>query len=60
VVVSVTVTAGADANYNRFAQIIESGGVPTFLSAERAMMCLGEFVTYKLVKEKKLLSEWLK
>ncbi|MBN2050481.1 MAG: acetate--CoA ligase family protein [Spirochaetales bacterium] len=60
VVVSVTVTAGADANYNRFAQIIESGGVPTFLSAERAMMCLNEFVTYKLVKEKKLLSEWLK
>ncbi len=60
VVVSVTVTAGADANYNRFAQIIESGGVPTFLSAERAMMCLDEFITYKLVKEKKLLSEWLK
>jgi len=59
-VVSVNVVSGADAVYNKFGQVMDSGGVPTFLTAERAMTCLNEFIRYKLIKEKNLISEWLK
>ncbi|KPJ89226.1 MAG: hypothetical protein AMS17_02695 [Spirochaetes bacterium DG_61] len=60
VVVSANVVSGADAAYNKFGQVMDAGGVPTFLTAERAMTCLNEFIRYKLVKEKNLISEWLK
>jgi 3-hydroxypropionyl-CoA synthetase (ADP-forming) len=60
VVVSVNVVSGADAAYNRFGQVLDAGGVPTFLTAERAMVCLNEFIRYRLIREKKLFSEWLK
>ena len=60
VVVSVNVVSGADAAYNRFGQLLDSGGVPTFLTAERAMVCLNEFIRYRLIRENKLFSEWLK
>ena len=58
--VSVNVVSGGDAAYNRFGQLLDSGGVPTFLTAERAMVCLNEFIRYRLIREKKLFSEWLK
>ncbi|TFG62959.1 MAG: hypothetical protein E4H36_06745, partial [Spirochaetales bacterium] len=60
VVVSVNVVYGADALYNKFGQVLDSGGVPTFLTAERAMVCLNAFIRYKLNKERRLLSEMLK
>jgi 3-hydroxypropionyl-CoA synthetase (ADP-forming) len=60
VVVSVNVVSGADAAYNKFGQVMDAGGVPTFLTAERAMTCLNEFIRYKLIKEKNIISEWLK
>jgi acyl-CoA synthetase (NDP forming) len=60
VVLSVNVVSGAGASYNRFGQVLETGGIPTFYTAERAMVCLNEFVRYHLIREKHLLSEWLK
>lgn len=59
-VVSVNVVSGADASYNRFGQVLDAGGVPTFFTAERAMTCLNEFIRYHHIREKNLLSEWLK
>ncbi len=59
-VVSVNVVSGADAAYNRFGQVMDSGGVPTFLTAERAMVCLNAFVRYKLITERRVISEWLR
>lgn len=59
-VVSVNVVSGTDAAYNKFGQLMDSGGVPTFLTAERAMVCLNEFIRYKLIREKNVFSEWLK
>jgi acyl-CoA synthetase (NDP forming) len=58
--VSVNVVSGADAAYNKFGQVLDAGGVPTFLTSERAMTCLNEFVRYRLIRERNLLSEWLK
>ena len=60
VVVSINVVCGADAAYNKFGEVMDAGGVPTFLTAERAMVCLNEFIRYRLVKERHLISEWLK
>jgi acyl-CoA synthetase (NDP forming) len=59
-VVSVNVVSGADAVYNRFGQVMDSGGVPTYLTAERAMTCLNAFIRYHLVKERGIISEWLR
>jgi 3-hydroxypropionyl-CoA synthetase (ADP-forming) len=59
-VVSVNVVSGADAVYNRFGQVMDSGGVPTYLTAERAMACLNAFIRYHLVKEQGIISEWLR
>jgi acyl-CoA synthetase (NDP forming) len=59
-VVSVNVVSGADAVYNRFGQVMDSGGVPTYLTAERAMVCLNEFIRYRLIKEKRVINEWLR
>ena len=59
-VVSVNVVSGADASYNRFGQVLDAGGIPTFFTAERAMTCLNEFIRYRHIREKNLLSEWLK
>ncbi len=60
VVVSVNVVSGADAVYNKFAQVMDLGGVPTFLTAGQAMACLNTFIRYRLVREKNIYSEWLK
>ncbi|MEW5815882.1 MAG: acetate--CoA ligase family protein [Spirochaetota bacterium] len=59
-VISVNVVYGTDAIYNKFGQVLDAGGVPTFLTAERAMVCLNAFIRYKLIKEKHVLSEWLR
>jgi 3-hydroxypropionyl-CoA synthetase (ADP-forming) len=59
-VVSVNVVSGADAVYNRFGQVMDTGGVPTYLTAERAMTCLNAFIRYHLVKERGIISEWLR
>ncbi|MCK4804650.1 MAG: acetate--CoA ligase family protein [Spirochaetes bacterium] len=59
-VVSVNVVSGADAVYNKLGQTLDAGGVPTFLTAERAMVCLNEFIKYRMSKETHDLSEWLK
>jgi acyl-CoA synthetase (NDP forming) len=59
-VVSVCVASGADAVYNKFGQILDGGGVPTFLTANRAMICLNAFIRYRLTREGGDLSEWLR
>jgi len=60
VVVSINVVSGADALYNKLGQTLDAGGVPTFLTAERAMVCLNEFIKYRMTKETNAFSEWLK
>ncbi|MGD8251086.1 MAG: acetate--CoA ligase family protein [Desulfobacterales bacterium] len=59
-VVSINVVSGADAVYNRFGQILDEGGVPTFLSARRAMASLSAFIRYRMARQSKAFSEWLK
>jgi 3-hydroxypropionyl-CoA synthetase (ADP-forming) len=59
-VVSVNVAFGAGAVYNRFGQILDSGGVPTYLTANRAMVCLNAFVRYRLTRAEREYGEWLK
>ena len=45
---------------NKLGQILDSGGVPTFFTAERAMVCLNEFIKYRIMRESPDLGEWLK
>ena len=59
VVVSANVAFGAGAVYNRFGQVLDSGGVPTFLTANRAMICLNAFVHYRLTRDQRHRDEWL-
>ena len=59
-VVSINVVSGADAVYNKLVQILDAGGVPTFFTAERAMVCLNEFIKYRMIKETGAFSEWLR
>jgi len=60
VVVSINVASGADAVYNKLGQVLDAGGVPTFLNAKQAMHCLGAFIRYRLTKETGNYGEWLK
>lgn len=50
-VVSINVVSGADAVYNRLGKTLDSGGVPTFLTAHRAMTCLNTFIRYHLLRQ---------
>lgn len=59
VIVSIGVEPGDDL-YSRLSRTLDSGGVPTFSSAEKAMKYLNAFIRYKLIKEKHIMSEWLK
>jgi acyl-CoA synthetase (NDP forming) len=59
VAVSVNVASGADALYNKFGQILDEGGVPTFLSADRAMACMNAFIRYRLSEKYSALSDRL-
>ena len=58
--VSVNVISGADAVYNKLGKTLDGGGVPTFLTADRAMFCLNAFVRYRMLKQTGNKSEWLK
>ena len=58
--VSVNVVFGADAVYNKMGKILDAGGVPTFLTAKRAMLCLNAFIRYWLLRKSDMFSEWLK
>ncbi|MBI9104546.1 MAG: acetate--CoA ligase family protein [Spirochaetales bacterium] len=59
-VVSLTATSGGGNIYGRLGSIMESGGLPTFPSAEQAMSYLNEFIRYHLIRDKNLLTEWMK
>ncbi len=59
-VVSVNVISGADALYNRLGKTLDAGGVPTFLTADRAMFCLNAFIRYRLLRQAGVYGEWLK
>jgi len=59
-VVSVNVVSGADAVYNNLGKTLDSGGVPTFLTADRAMFCLNAFIRYRMLKQTGNKGEWLK
>lgn len=58
--VSVNVVSGTDAVYNNLGKTLDSGGVPTFLTANRAMYCLNAFVRYRMLRQGGTLGEWLK
>lgn len=60
IVVSVNVVSGTDAVYNNLGKTLDSGGVPTFLTADRAMFCLNAFVRYRMLRQGGRLGEWLK
>jgi 3-hydroxypropionyl-CoA synthetase (ADP-forming) len=47
---SVTVTSRADAVFNKLIKTLDAGGVPTYLTAERAMFCLNAFVRHRLAQ----------
>jgi acyl-CoA synthetase (NDP forming) len=58
--VSVNVVSNADAVYNRLGKTLDAGGVPTYLTANRAMRCLNAFIRYRLLRDGAPYSEWLK
>lgn len=58
--VSVNVVSGADALYNQLGRTLDAGGVPTFLTANRAMLCLNAFVRYRLMRRTCRLGDWLR
>ena len=60
VAVSINVASGIDAIYNKLGQTLDTGGVPAFLSAKRAMLCLNAFIHYHLMRKSGIFSEWLK
>lgn len=60
VAVSVCVASGAGAVYNKLGQVLDQGGVPTFLEAGRAMAALNAFIRYRLSREAGQRSEWLR
>jgi acyl-CoA synthetase (NDP forming) len=59
-IVSLTATSGLGSEYNKMGKVLESGGVPVFLSAEQAMKNLEEFVRYSLIREQNRLEEWIR
>ncbi len=58
--VSVNVVSGADAVYNEMGRTFDAGGVPTYLTANRAMFCLNAFVRYRLMRQTCRFSDWLR
>ncbi len=59
-VVSVCVVSRADAVYNELIRSFDGGGVPTYLTANRAMLCLNAFVRYRMMRQTKRLDDWLR
>ena len=61
VAVSVNVVSRADAVYNELGRTLDAGGVPTYLTANRAMVCLNAFINHRLARnEARPLSNRLK
>jgi acyl-CoA synthetase (NDP forming) len=61
VTVSINVVSDVDAIYNKLGRTLDSGGVPTFLTAKRAMLCLNAFIRYWLLRKSDMYGgEWLK
>ena len=58
--VSVNVVSGADAVYNQLGRTLDAGGVPTYLTANRAMFCLNAFVRHHLMRRTCRFSDWLR
>lgn len=59
-VVSLSVALGADALYNKLGKALDNGGVPTFLTADRAMFCLNAFVQYWMMRQTNNKADWLR
>lgn len=59
-VVSVNVVSRADAVYNELGRTFDAGGVPTYLTANRAMFCLNAFIRYRLMRQTRSFSDWLR
>ncbi|MBI9105699.1 MAG: acetate--CoA ligase family protein [Spirochaetales bacterium] len=59
-VISLTVAGGGDEVFGRLIEVMESGGLPTYFSAEQAMSYLNEFIRYRLIREQNLLGERMK
>ncbi|HAK44807.1 MAG TPA: hypothetical protein DCO79_02645 [Spirochaeta sp.] len=59
-VVSLTATGGGDNIFGRMIEVMDSGGLPTYLSAEQAMSYLNEFVRYHYIRQQNLIDEWMK
>ncbi|SCY49737.1 acetate--CoA ligase family protein [Desulfoluna spongiiphila] len=51
VAVSVNVVSRADAVYNELGRTLDAGGVPTYLTANRAMVCLNAFINHRLGRD---------
>ena len=60
VVVSLTAAVGGDDTFGRMIEVMDSGGLPTYLSAEQAISYLNEFVRYHYIRQQNLLDEWMK
>jgi acyl-CoA synthetase (NDP forming) len=58
--VSVCVVSRVDAVYNELGRTFDSGGVPTYLTADRAMLCLNAFVRYRLMRRTCSFGNWLR
>jgi hypothetical protein len=54
------VVSGADAVYNELGRTLDSGGVPTYLTANRAMFCLNAFVRHRLMQRSGRLDDRLR
>lgn len=59
-VVSLTAAGGGDETFGRLIEVMESGGLPTYFSAEQAMSYLNEFIRYRLIRAQNLLGEQMK
>jgi len=59
-VVSLTAAGGGDELFGSLIEVMESGGLPTYFSAEQAMSYLNEFIRYPLIREQNLLEERMK
>ncbi len=60
VIASTGIESSSGGDFSMLNEILDAGGVPSFSSAEKAMKYLNAFIRYKLIKEKNIMSEWLR
>ncbi|MDX9801831.1 MAG: acetate--CoA ligase family protein [Spirochaetia bacterium] len=60
VIASTGIESSSGGNFSMLNEILDAGGIPSFSSAEKAMKYLNAFIRYKLIKEKNIMSEWLR